>query len=64
MIGAAFGQVDQVRHQVAFDLVRIDEMGHAEFLGDILAGGVDVDADDHLGTDHARTLDDVEADAA
>ena len=64
MIGAAFGQVDQVRHQVAFDLVRIDEMGHAEFFGDVLASGINVDTDDHLGADHPGALDDVEADAA
>ena len=51
VIGAAFGQVDEIGHEVALDLVRIDEMGHAEFLGQRLAPRVDVDADDHVGAD-------------
>jgi len=39
-------------------------MGHAEFFGQRLARGIQIDADDHVGTGHARTLDHVEADAA
>ena len=30
VIGAAFGQFDQIGHQIAFHLFGIDEMGHAK----------------------------------
>ena len=33
VVGAALGQVDQIGHEVALDLLRVDEVGHAEFLG-------------------------------
>ena len=39
-------------------------MGHAELLGHRALALVEVDADDAVGPDHARALDDVEADAA
>src|SRR5690606_20102628 len=64
VVGASLGQLDQVRDQVALHVIRIDEVRHAEFLGERLALWVDVDADDHVGADHARALDHVEADAA
>ena len=64
-VGAAAGEVDdRLHHLVAADLVRIDEMGHAEFLGHRALCRIEVDADDLVGADHARALDDVEADAA
>src|SRR5216683_1794497 len=64
VIGAALGQVDEIGHEVARDLLGIDEMRHAEALGERLAAGIDVDADDHVGAGEAGALDDVEADAA
>ncbi len=48
----------------AVDLFRIDEMGHAEAFAPFLAGGVDVDADDHVGAREAQALDHVQADPA
>ena len=39
-------------------------MRHAEFLGQRPPLRVEVDADDHVGADHAGALDDVEPDAA
>ena len=33
VVGAALGQLDEVRHQIALDLLRVDEVGHAELLG-------------------------------
>ena len=39
-------------------------MRHAEFLGQLAAARVDVDADDHVGPDHAAALHDIEPDAA
>ena len=37
VIGAALGQLDQMRHEIALDLLRIDEMGHAELARQRLA---------------------------
>ena len=37
VIGAALGQVDEIGHEVALDLLRVDEMRHAELLGQRLA---------------------------
>ena len=53
-----------MRHQVAFDLRRIDEMRHAELLGDRFARGIQIDADDHRRARNPRALNHVEADAA
>ena len=64
VVGAAVGQRDQMRDDIAVDLFRIDEMGHAEAAAPFFLGIVDVDADDLVGAHHLRALDDVEADAA
>ena len=64
LVGAAFGHVDEVGDQIAADLLRIDEMRHAEALAPGFPLGIDVDADDHVGADKPQALDDVEADAA
>src|SRR5215203_2098436 len=64
-IGPTAREVDDRLHDlVATDLVRVDEMGHAELLGDGALVRIEVDADDLVGADHAGALDDVEADAA
>src|SRR5215218_5406156 len=57
-------QVHQVWHEVALDLVRVHEVGHAELLGQLLAGRVEVHAHDLVGSHHPRALDDVQPDAA
>src|SRR5579872_861982 len=64
VIGAALGEVDEIGHEVALDLLRVDEMRHAEFFGERAPRRVDVDTDDHLGADHPRALHDVEPDPA
>src|SRR5882672_8588481 len=65
VVGAAVGQLDQVRHHVlAFELLGIDEVGHAEFAAQRLALGIEVDTDEHVGADQARALHDVQPDAA
>src|SRR4029077_19831955 len=64
VIGAALGQIDEVGHQVALYLLRVDEMGHAEFLGELPAPWVEVDPDDYVGPGHPAALHDVEPDAA
>ena len=51
-------------HKVAVHLLGVDEMGHAEFLGQGFLARVGVNPDNHVGPDHAAALDDVEADAA
>src|SRR5215472_10611866 len=57
VIGAAAGQLDEIGHEVARDLARVDKMGHPELLGERAPARVDVDPDDHLGTDQAGALD-------
>ena len=64
VVGAAVGQGHQMRDQIALDLGRVDEVGHAEPAAPLLLAVVDVDADDPVGPDHLQALDDVEADAA
>src|SRR6516164_960627 len=64
LVGAALRHVDEVRDQIAADLLRIDEVGHAEALAPLLLGVVDVDADDHVRAGEPQSLDDIEADAA
>src|SRR5690606_4711607 len=64
VVGTAVGETDEVRDQVLADFLRIDEMRHAELLGELFALRVDVDADNHVRADHARALNDVQADAA
>src|SRR6185437_3514000 len=64
-IGAAARELDQrLDDLVAPHLVRIDEMRHAEFFGHAALAGININADDLVGPDHPRRLDDVEADAA
>src|SRR6516162_2160924 len=64
LVGAPLCHVDEMRDQVAPDLLRIDEMRHAEPLAPLLLGVVDVDPDDHVRPGEAQPLDDVETDAA
>src|SRR5690606_28341205 len=64
VIGAAFGQAHQIRNDIALDFFRIDKMRHAEFSSQLFTSRVDVYTDDHIGAGHARTLHDVQADAA
>src|SRR5882757_10314549 len=64
VVGAAVGQPNEVLDDVAGDLLGIDEMSHAELAAPFFLGIVDVDADDLVGTNHLRTLNDVEPDAA
>src|SRR5690606_35073861 len=63
IVRAAVGQLDDVVNDV-FDLVGIDEVGHAELARQRLARRVNVHPDDLVGADHARALDDVQADTA
>src|SRR5262249_49214363 len=48
LVCAALGHVDEVRDQIAANLLRIDEVRHAEALAPLLLGVVDVDTDDHV----------------
>src|SRR5262245_12782013 len=64
-VGAAGGQInDRLRDLIAADLIGIDEMRHAEFLGHGTLGWIGVDADNIVGANHARALDYVQTDAA
>src|SRR5690349_4213390 len=64
VIGAATGELDEIRHDVLADILRIDEVRQAELARKRFARGVQVDANDHVRADHPRVLHDVEADAA
>jgi hypothetical protein len=64
LVRAALGQVHQIGNDIAADLLRIDEMRHAEAFAPRLLLRVGVDADDHVGAGEPAALDDVEADAA
>src|SRR6267143_1874130 len=64
VVGAALGQVHQVRDQVLAGFLGIDEMRHAELLGEVLSRRIEIHADDHVCAGEARALHDVEPDAA
>src|SRR5208282_5962858 len=64
VIGPAIGQRHQMRDQIAADLLGIDEMRQAEFLGQRLAGGIQINADDFVRADEARALNHIQSDAA
>src|ERR1051325_9579189 len=64
VIGAPLCQIDKIGDEIALNLLRIDEMRHAELFGERAAPRVDVDPDDHVGADHAAALYDIEPDAA
>src|SRR5690606_31010592 len=63
-VAVALRHVDEIGYDVVADLLRVDEMRHAELLAPCLAVIVDVDADDHVGAGKAQPLQHVEADAA
>src|SRR4029453_18835388 len=64
VIGATSSEVHYVGHEIPLDLLRIDEVRHAEFSRERFARRVDVDANYHVGAGHAGTLDHVEPNAA
>src|SRR3954464_2186372 len=64
VIGTAVGQSDQMLDDVAADLGRIDEVGHAEAAAPVFLGVVEIDTDDLVRADHLGALDDVEPDSA
>src|SRR5437868_13432915 len=63
VIGAALCQIDEIGHEIALHLLRIDEMRHAELLGKGAPAPMDIDADDHVGDGHTTALYNIEADA-
>src|ERR1700739_4803469 len=50
VIGATFGQIDEIEDEVALDTPRIDEMGHPELLCECPSLGVEIDTNDHVGS--------------
>src|SRR3546814_1601499 len=64
IVSAAVGQGHQMRNDIVGDLLRVNEMGHAELAPPFFSVGIDIDADDHVGARHLRALKHVEADAA
>ena len=64
IIGTAAGQLDKMPDKIIAMPGGVDEMRHAEPLAPFLLAVIQVDADNHVGTDHAKTLDDIQPDAA
>ncbi len=64
LVGPALRQVDEMGNDVALDLRRIDEVGHAEAFAPFLLAVVEINTDDHVGACKLQALDDIEADAA
>src|SRR5690606_28363251 len=64
VITAALGQLNQMRDQIAFDLIRVDEISHAKTRGHFDFARVDVDANDLIRTGEAQPLNDVEPNAS
>src|SRR5277367_2045940 len=62
-IGAAVRERHEVLHDIASELLWIDEVRHAEPAAPVFLGIIDVDADDLVGADHLGALDDIESDA-
>src|SRR6185369_15295810 len=65
VVRAAVGDLDDLRDGILAAHARgVEEVGHPELAGPVLAVGIDVDADDLVRAGELRALDDVEADAA
>src|SRR5690606_901137 len=65
VVGAAVGNFADLGDDVlAAHVLGIEEVGHAELPAPFLARRVDVNADNAVGTDQLRALDDVEPDPA
>src|SRR5450631_666937 len=44
VVGAAIGECHEVSHQIAANFLRVDEVRHAEFLGEPLAARIQINA--------------------
>src|SRR5262249_43484676 len=65
VVRATLGEIDEIRHELRLGHVfRIDEVRHAELLRESLLAGVDIHADDHVRTRHARALNHIQPDTA
>src|SRR5690606_12308654 len=64
VVGAAFGEIHQIRHKIAFHVRRIDEVRQAELARQRFTCRIKVDPDNHVGACHACALNDVQAYAA
>src|SRR5262245_55157592 len=63
VVSTAVRQRNQVLHQIPADLLRIDEVGEAELLGERAALRIEIHADDAVRAGQPRALHDVQADA-
>src|SRR5262249_48349365 len=61
VVGATVGERNQVLHEIATHVLRIDKVRHAESLGERFAARIDIDADDLVRADHAGALNGVES---
>ena len=64
LIERGLREVHDLLHDRALDLRGVDEVRHAEMLGHLALGIVQINADDHVGTGHLEALQHVQADPA
>src|SRR5450631_1879383 len=64
VVGAAVGECDQVRDEIAADLFGVHEMSQAKFLSEGLTSRIQIHTDDFVCTHHACALNDIETDPA
>src|ERR1700685_3010708 len=64
VVGAAARELNQMRHDVALDLLGVHEVREPELARQRLAGIVEVHADDLAGPAHLRALNHIQAYAA
>ena len=64
IVSPATGQLNQMANQIITMISRVDEMGHAKTFAPCLLFIVQIDADNHIRTNHPKTLDDIQPDAA
>jgi hypothetical protein len=64
VIRPAAGKLDQMRHQIPFHVLGIDEMAETELLRQLLALGIEVNAHDHGRGCQPSALHHIKADAA
>ncbi len=63
VIGTAIGKINNV-FNYSIGLGRINKIGHAKFFGERTLPRVKINTDDFISANHARALNDIEANAA
>src|SRR6056297_2357812 len=62
IVRATASQFDQMRHQIAIDVVGVDEIRHTEPVGHLFLSGIEVDPHNLIRASKPQTLNDIEPD--